>query len=149
MLFDLNFFGPKLFETYLFFTKFFFGSNTFLDMNCFWIKNCSDLILYDKNNNNNNNKHNHNFNQFLAKFWPIKKRCFSSSKIGKVRAFQRKSPNFFEENLSNTTINLWIVYGATMMILSIILNNLRFIWLWNDLFGSKCHMPMFQSPVCV
>ena len=35
-----------------------------MDLNCFWIKNCLDLILYDKNNNNNNNKHNHNFNVF-------------------------------------------------------------------------------------
>ena len=70
-----NFFGPLFFGTLIFWTKTFwdltffwpkfsFGSNTFLDMDCFWIKNCLDLICFDKNNQNNNNNHNHNFNGF-------------------------------------------------------------------------------------
>ena len=28
------------------------------------------------------------------------------------------------------------------------MNNFGFILLWNDLFGSKCHIPMIKSPVC-
>ena len=70
-----NFFGPLFFSTLIswtktfwdrtfFWQKFSFGSNTFLDMDCFWIKNCLDLICFDKNNQNNNNDHNHNFNGF-------------------------------------------------------------------------------------
>ena len=41
--------------------------------------------------------------QFLVKFWLVsKKERFSSSKIDKVRAFQRKYLKFFKENLSST-----------------------------------------------
>ena len=34
-----------------------------------------------------------------------------------------------------------------MIIFGIKLNNFGSIWLSNDLFGLKCHIPMFQSPV--
>ena len=34
-----------------------------------------------------------------------------------------------------------------MITLGIKLNNFGPIWLWNDLFGLKCHIPMLQSPV--
>ena len=66
---DLNFFGPKLLGLHFFLPNFILdptllGLKFLLDMNCFWIKNCSDLSLFDKNNNNNNNKHSHNFNGF-------------------------------------------------------------------------------------
>ena len=35
-----------------------------------------------------------------------------------------------------------------MITFGIKLNNCGSIWLWNDIFGSKCNIPMFQSPVC-
>ena len=39
------------------------------------------------------------------------------------------------------------VFGATMINFGIKLNNFGSIWLWNYLFGSKCHIPMFQGRV--
>ena len=62
----------------------------------------------------------------------------------------------FKENLSNFSkkisqiqnINLWNVFGASMITCGIKLNNFGSILLWNDPFGSKCHIPMLQSPVC-
>ena len=35
-----------------------------------------------------------------------------------------------------------------MITFGIKLNNFGSIWVWNDPFGSKCHIPLCQSPVC-
>ena len=43
------------------------------------------------------------------------------------------------------TINLWNIFGAMMS--SIKLDNFGYSWQRNDLLGSKCHIPMLQSPV--
>ena len=33
-----------------------------------------------------------------------------------------------------------------MITFAVKLNNFGSSWFWNDLFGSKCHIPMFKSP---
>ena len=76
-----------------------------------------------------------------------KKNIFLAQKLIKLEHFKENLWKYSKEISQIQNINLWNVFGATMMILSINLNGFWFTWLWNDLFGSKCHIPMFQSPV--
>ena len=55
--------------------------------------------------------------------------------------------NFSKKISQIQNMNLWNIFGVTMITFAIKLNNFGSIWLWNDLFGLKCHIPMFQSPV--
>ena len=57
-----------------------------------------------------------------------KKERFSSSKIDKVRAFQRKSLKFFKENLSNTKHKSLKRFWGNYDGFSINLNNFGSIW---------------------
>ena len=77
-----------------------------------------------------------------------KKNVFLAQKLTKLEHFKENLSNFSKKISQIQNINLWNVFGATMINFGIKLNNFGSIWLWNDLFGSKCHIPMFQSPVC-
>ena len=68
-------------------------------------------------------------------------------KIDKVRAFQRKSFKFCQRKSLKYKHKSLKRFWATIITLGIKLNNFWSIWLWNDLFGLKCHIPLFQSPV--
>ena len=78
-----------------------------------------------------------------------KKNIFLAQKLTKLEHCKENLWNFSKKISQIHSINLWNIFGATVMILSVKLNNFGFIWLWNDLFGLKCHIAMFQSPVCV
>ena len=58
-------------------------------------------------------------------------------------------PNIDKGNISKSSKKISQIqkFGATLMILSIKLNNFGSIWLWNNLFGLKCHIPLLQIPV--
>ena len=77
-------------------------------------------------------------------FWPV----FLAQKLTKLEHFKENLSNFSKKISQIQNINLWNVFGVTMITFAIKLNNFGSIWLWNDLFGLKCHIPMFQSPVC-
>ena len=58
-------------------------------------------------------------------------------------------PNIDKGNISKSSKKISQIqkFGATLMILSIKLNDSGSIWLWNNLFGLKCHIPLLQIPV--
>ena len=76
-----------------------------------------------------------------------KKNIFLAQKLTILELFKENLWKFSKKISQTQNKNLWNLFGATLMILSIKLNNFGSTWLWNDLFGSKCHIPMFQSPV--
>ena len=77
-----------------------------------------------------------------------KKNIFLAQKLTILELFKENLWKFSKKISQTQNKNLWNLFGATLMILSIKLNNFGSILLWNDLFGLKCHIPMFQSPVC-
>ena len=76
-----------------------------------------------------------------------KKNIFLAQKLTILELFKENLWKFSKKISQTQNKNLWNLFGATLMILSIKLNNFGFNMLLNDLFLSKCHMPMFQSPV--
>ena len=77
-----------------------------------------------------------------------KKNIFQAQKLAKLEHFKGNLSNFPRKISQIQNINLLNVFGVTVMILSIRLTDFGSIWLWNYVFGSKCNIPMFQSPVC-
>ena len=89
----------------------------------------------------------------IIKFWQNsylfkKKNIFLAQKLTQLEHFKENLLNASKKISQIQNINYWNIFGASLTILSYILNFFGFIRLWNDPFGSKCHTPMFQSPVC-
>ena len=79
---------------------------------------------------------------FLYRNWIL---VFPAQKLAKLEHSKQNLSNASKKTSEIQNINIWNVFGPTLRILSIKLNNFGSILLWNDPFGAKCHM--FQSPV--
>ena len=79
---------------------------------------------------------------FLYRNWIL---VFPAQKLAKLEHSKQNLSNASKKTSEIQNINIWNVFGPTLRILSIKLDNFGSILLWNDPFGAKCHM--FQSPV--